>query len=202
VDSLLKEITDLFPRAHPATQFFILLALIIALIVGGVMYFKKRWKVEELRVERGAEKVKVGERDLLISELKGKFKHAEDEATRHRQDLDSAKTEQGRLSEAHARADKALAETKEQLERCRLDLEAQQYADWLVERMRAVDDRAADEIIARAEEAKKDKVLGADGFKEFARLLGIPVGGTKPKMLKQFKDAINRMAVTHRQTQF
>jgi hypothetical protein len=79
---------------------------------------------------------------------------------------------------------------------------AKEYAQGLAERMRAVDGQAADEIIARAEEASRDKVLGADGFKEFARLVGVTVDGTKPKMLKQFRDVINQMAVTHGQTQF
>jgi DNA-binding ferritin-like protein len=79
---------------------------------------------------------------------------------------------------------------------------AKEYADALAERMRSVDGRAAEDIIAMAEEAGKDKALGVEGFKEFARLLGVTVSGTKPKMLKQFKDVINQMAVTHGQTQF
>jgi hypothetical protein len=79
---------------------------------------------------------------------------------------------------------------------------AKEYAAGLADRMRALDAQAADEIIAKAERATKDKGLDADGFKEFARLLGVSVDGTKAKMLKQFKDTINRMAVTHGQTQF
>ena len=59
-----------------------------------------------------------------------------------------------------------------------------------------------DEIIARAEEADRDKVLGTDGCKEFARLLCSTVDGTKAKMLKHFKEVINQMAVTHGQTRF
>jgi hypothetical protein len=79
---------------------------------------------------------------------------------------------------------------------------AREYTHGLVERMRSLDVQTADEIIARAEQASKDKILGADGFKEFARLLGVTVDGTKPKMLKQFKEVIGQMAVTHGQTQF
>jgi hypothetical protein len=79
---------------------------------------------------------------------------------------------------------------------------AKEYAQGFTERMRTLDVQTADEIIARAEDAGKDKVLGVDGFKEFARLLGVTVDGTKPKMLKQFKEVISQMAVTHGQTQF
>lgn len=79
---------------------------------------------------------------------------------------------------------------------------AREYARDYTERMRSLDARTADEIVARAEQANRDKELGGDGFKEFARLLGVTVDGTKPKMLKQFTDAVNRMAVSHGQTQF
>lgn len=79
---------------------------------------------------------------------------------------------------------------------------AKEYAEGLAERMQQLDDRAADDIIARAEAASKDKTLGAEGFKEFACLLGVSVSGTKPKMLTQFKNAINQRAVSRAQTQF
>jgi hypothetical protein len=79
---------------------------------------------------------------------------------------------------------------------------ATEYAHGLADRMRNLDVQTADEIIAKAEAASKDKILGADGFREFARLLGVTVDGTKPKMLKQFKEVIGQMAVTYGQTQF
>jgi hypothetical protein len=79
---------------------------------------------------------------------------------------------------------------------------AKEYAYGFAERMQTLDVQTADEINARAEEASRDKALGAHGFKEFARLHGVTVDGTKPKMLKQFKEAISRMAVSHGQTQF
>jgi hypothetical protein len=79
---------------------------------------------------------------------------------------------------------------------------AKEYANGILDRMRSIDSHAVDAIFAKAEQASKDRGLDADGFREFARLLGVTVDGTKPKMLKQLKDTVNRMAVTHGQTQF
>ena len=59
----------------------------------------------------------------------------------------------------------------------------------------------ADEIIRRAEEAATDKLLGADGFAMFASLLlGMPMKGTKTKLLNEIKSFVNRLAVSASQT--
>jgi hypothetical protein len=62
--------------------------------------------------------------------------------------------------------------------------------------------RLADTIISRAREAVADRKLGSKGFQEFAKLLGVTVYGTKPQMLKQLEDFVNRAAVIEARTQF
>ena len=41
-----------------------------------------------------------------------------------------------------------------------------------------------------------------EGFRAFAKELGVTVTGTKPAMKKQLKDFVSGLAVTHVQTQF
>jgi hypothetical protein len=78
--------------------------------------------------------------------------------------------------------------------------EAERFAGDLPGRMTRIDQAAADEIIRKAEEASRE--LSKDAFAAFGELLGIPVSGTKPSMLRQIKDFVNRAAVSHAQTQF
>jgi hypothetical protein len=84
----------------------------------------------------------------------------------------------------------------------RTQQKAKEYAAGFEGRMGALDAQAADEVIRRAEAALADKEVGTKGFPAFAKLLGISVSGTKAKMLQQFKDSVNRLAVSHGQTQF
>jgi hypothetical protein len=84
----------------------------------------------------------------------------------------------------------------------RMRRKAKEYAAGFEGRMGSLDALAADEVIRRAEAALADKEVGAKGFPAFPELLGISVTGTKAKMLQQFKDAVNRLAVSHGQTQF
>jgi hypothetical protein len=84
----------------------------------------------------------------------------------------------------------------------RTQQKAKGYAAGFEGRMASLDAQAADEVIRRAESALADKEVGAKGFPAFAELLGISVSGTRAKMLQQFKDSVNRLAVSHGQTQF
>jgi hypothetical protein len=84
----------------------------------------------------------------------------------------------------------------------RMRQKAKEYAAGFEGRMGALDAQAADQVIRRAEAALADKELGSKGFPVFAELLGISVSGTKAKMMQQFKDSVNRLAVSHGQTQF
>ena len=79
---------------------------------------------------------------------------------------------------------------------------ARELAGNLPDRMRVVDFQVAEEVIRKAEALATDKKLTKDEFEAFGKLLGIPVTGTKPTMLKQIKDFVNRLARTHGQTQF
>lgn len=96
-----------------------------------------------------------------------------------------------------SRGEKRPATAKDKMKQ-----KAKEYADGLPERMAHMDHQTADDIIAKAEKASKDKALGNDGFQEFAQLLGVTVRGTKANMLTQFKNAINQIAVSRAQTQF
>jgi hypothetical protein len=84
----------------------------------------------------------------------------------------------------------------------RMRKKAKEYAAGFEGRMGSLDAQAADQIIRRAEAALADKEVGSKGFPAFAELLGISVSGTKAKMLQQFKNSVNRLAVSHGQTQF
>jgi hypothetical protein len=84
----------------------------------------------------------------------------------------------------------------------RAQQKAKVYAAGFEGRMASLDAQAADEVIRRAEAALADKDVGVKGFPAFTQLLGISVSGTRAKMLQQFKDAVNRLAVSHGQTQF
>src|SRR5262245_18020156 len=93
----------------------------------------------------------------------------------------------------------AAPDPKEQAER-----RAQELAGDLPGRLSKMDDALADEVIRRAESASKDKTLGADGFETFTSLLlGTPVKGSRPKLLKMIKYFVNSLAVkTARTTGF
>lgn len=84
----------------------------------------------------------------------------------------------------------------------RVRQKAKEYAAGFEGRMNSLDANAADEVIRRAEAALADKEVGTKGFPTFAQVLGISVSGAKAKMLKQFKDSVNRLTVSHGQTQF
>ena len=77
-----------------------------------------------------------------------------------------------------------------------------EYAAGFEGRMGSLDANTADEVIRRADAALADKEVGTKWFPAFAELLGIAVSGTKAKMLKQFKDSVNRLTVSHAQSQF
>jgi len=79
---------------------------------------------------------------------------------------------------------------------------AKDYAAGFEGRMHSLATGEADEIIRRAEAAINDKEVGTKGFPVFAQLLGLSVSGTKAKMLQQFKNYVNRLAMSHGQTQF
>jgi hypothetical protein len=57
----------------------------------------------------------------------------------------------------------------------------------------------SDRILQVAETAFK---LKPEGFRAFAKELGVTVTGAKPAMKKQLKDLVSGLAVTHVQTQF
>src|SRR5262249_41685034 len=82
----------------------------------------------------------------------------------------------------------------------RAEQEVAQHVGDLVERMRVIDAQVAEEVIRRAEIAAKE--LSKEAFEAFGNRIGIPVKGTKAKMLQQIKDFVNRAAVSHAQTQF
>jgi hypothetical protein len=71
----------------------------------------------------------------------------------------------------------------------------------LPQRLGGLTPELAAEIVGRAEAASKDKQLGAEGFVEFASLLlGTPVKGTKPGLLKKIREFIDRLVVSNAQT--
>lgn len=80
---------------------------------------------------------------------------------------------------------------------------AQMLLGDIPQRLGQMTNALADEIIARATEASKDKELGADGFTIYASLLlGMPMKGTKPKLLGEIKAFVDRLAVSAAQTKF
>jgi hypothetical protein len=76
------------------------------------------------------------------------------------------------------------------------------YTEHLLDRIMAggIDSQLAQEIHRQAEVAAK--ALNKQEFEAFGRMLGIPVSGTKPAMLKQIKDFVDRAAVSYGQTKF
>ena len=74
-----------------------------------------------------------------------------------------------------------------------------EFAGELPDLMKQVDASVASQVIERAEAAAK---LKKDVFAAFAKLLGLTVSGSKPQMMKQLKDFVNRLAVSHGQTRF
>ncbi len=71
----------------------------------------------------------------------------------------------------------------------------------LPERLSPMTPELADEVNRAAEAASKDKVLGSTGFAQFAeKLLGVPVKGSKPAILKQIKNTMERLVVSRAQS--
>ena len=80
---------------------------------------------------------------------------------------------------------------------------AQMLLGDIPQRLGQMTNALADEIIAQATAASKDKELGADGFMIYASLLlGMPMKGTKPKLLGEIKAFVDRLAVSAAQTKF
>jgi hypothetical protein len=78
---------------------------------------------------------------------------------------------------------------------------AQELAGDLPQKMGQMTGALADEIIRRADAAAKDKELGSDGFRIFASLLlGMPMTGTKSRLLKEIKSFVDRLATSAAQT--
>lgn len=78
---------------------------------------------------------------------------------------------------------------------------AKELAGDLPQKMGQMTGALAEEIIRRSEAASKDKELGADGFAMFASiLLGMPMKGTKGKLLKEIKSFVDRLATSAAQT--
>jgi hypothetical protein len=87
--------------------------------------------------------------------------------------------------------------------RARAEQCARQLAGNLPDRMRGdVTGQVADEVKRKADDLGKDKKVGKDVLEAFGKLLGIPVTGSKPAMLKQIKQFVDRLAVSHGQTRF
>lgn len=84
----------------------------------------------------------------------------------------------------------------------RAQQKVKEYAAGFEGRMGSLSSQQADELIRRAETAIADKKMTKQHFQEFAQLLGLSVSGTKPKMMEQFRNYVNRLAVSHGQTQF
>jgi hypothetical protein len=80
--------------------------------------------------------------------------------------------------------------------------QARQLAGNLPNEIKVATPQVAEEVIRQAEILSKDKKISKDVFEAYGKLLGIPVTGTKPSMLKQIKEFANRLARTHGQTQF
>jgi hypothetical protein len=97
------------------------------------------------------------------------------------------------LESMGAYAPKSASEKRKEL--------ARELVGDLPQRLGGMTPEFAAEIVGRAEAAAKNKELGTEGFVEFATLLlGTPVKGSKPALVKKIKAFVDRLVVSNAQT--
>jgi cellulose biosynthesis protein BcsQ len=123
---LLNELANLFSRAHPLTQFGVLLALIVVIIIVVLQHFRGNGRMGRLKLDRDRLRIEARDKELTLRELRGKLAGSEALANQLYEKNQQATEEHGRMFQALAQAESSKTETQMQLDICRQELEALQ----------------------------------------------------------------------------
>jgi DNA repair exonuclease SbcCD ATPase subunit len=109
MDELLKQLPELFSRAHPLVQLAILAVLILGASYFAYRNFTKGLRLKQMRAERDEARGEARDQDLLARELRTKLRDSEALAEQRRQEVQ-------RLTEDHGRASRDLERAREEVE--------------------------------------------------------------------------------------
>lgn len=126
MDELLKQLPELFSRAHPLAQLAILGGLILVAAYLAYHSLAKGLKLKQMRAERDQAREQVRDHDFLVRELRTKLTDSEALAEQRRQEVQRLTEDHGRLSRDLERAREEADGTTEQLTHFRREAEALQ----------------------------------------------------------------------------
>jgi len=126
MDELLKQLPELFSRAHPLAQLAILAGLVLGAAYFAFRSLTKGLRIKQLRAERDQARQKVRDLDLLVRELRTKLTDSVALAEQRRQDVQGLTEDHGRLLGELQRAQEETERATEQLDHFRREADALQ----------------------------------------------------------------------------
>jgi cellulose biosynthesis protein BcsQ len=126
MDELIKQLPEVFSRAHPLAQLAILAGLVLAAAYLAYGKFTRGHRLRQMRAERDQARSQLRDRDLLARDLQTKLTDSEALAEDRRKEVQRLTEDHGRLSGDLARAREEAEGAAEQLNRFRREAEALQ----------------------------------------------------------------------------
>jgi chromosome partitioning protein len=126
MDELLKQLPELFSRAHPLAQAAILAGLILGAAYLAYRNFTRGLRLKQMRAERDEARRQARDQDLVARELRTKLRDSEALAEQRRQEVQRLTEDHGRVSRDLERAREEVEGTTEQLTHFRRALDALQ----------------------------------------------------------------------------